>query len=79
MSNPVMTNNHLAWLFGPESALTEEQWVEGPSLAAVQSLTNLSAAVKVDGTDFNVEASEQVDDRSFADQAGAQSRGPVQA
>lgn len=79
MPTPVMTNGFFGWFAGPESELTEQQWAEGPSLAAAQALVNHSAGVKVDGTDFNVEASEQVDDRSFADQAGAQSRGPLQA
>lgn len=79
MPNPVMTNGFFGWFAGPESELTEQQWSDGPSLAALQALVNHSAGIKVDGTDFNVEASEQVDDRSFADQAGAQSRGPVQA
>ncbi|MEV5068953.1 hypothetical protein MRBLMI12_000510 [Microbacterium sp. LMI12-1-1.1] len=75
----VMTNAHVAHLAGPDSAISDAHWVSGPTLAELQSLKNISAATKVDGTDFNVEASDQVDDRSFADQAGAQSRGFTQA
>lgn len=76
---PVMTNGHFAWLAGPDSTISEAHWDSGPTLAELQALNNYSAAVKVDGTDFGVEASDQVDDRSFADQAGAQSRGFAQA
>jgi hypothetical protein len=75
----VMTNGHVAHLAGPDSAISDAHWVTGPTLAELQTLKNVSGATKVDGTDFNVESSEQVDDRSFADQAGAQSRGPLQA
>lgn len=75
----VMTNGHLGWFAGPDSAITDAHWDSGPTLAELQTLQNYSGTVKVDGTDFNVEASEQVEDRSFADQAGAQSRGAAQA
>ena len=75
----IESNGHLAWLAGPDSGITEAHWNSGPSLAELQSLENLSGGVKVDGTDFGLEASDQADDRSFADQAGAQSRGPMNA
>ncbi len=47
---------------------------EATSLADAQALTNISEAVKFDGLDFNVEGSDQADDRSLTDEAGAQSR-----
>jgi hypothetical protein len=75
----VMTNGHFGWFAGPETSISDAEWDSGPSLTALQSLENYSATVKVDGSDFNVEASEQVEDRSFADQAGAQSRGFMNA
>lgn len=78
-NTPVMTNGHLAWSAGPETSISQARWASGPILSELQALKNYSAAVKVDGTDFNAESSEQVEDRSFADQAGAQSRGTVQA
>jgi hypothetical protein len=74
-----MTNGHFGWFAGPETSITEAHWDSGPTLPELQTLENYSATVKVDGSDFNVEASEQVEDRSFADQAGAQSRGFMQA
>src|SRR5690606_3600514 len=79
MNDPVMTNGHFGWFAGPDSSITDAHWDSGPTLPELQSLENYSPTVKIDGTDFNVEASEQVEDRSFADQAGAQSRGPMQA
>lgn len=79
MDTPVMTNGHFGWFAGPDSSITESHWDSGPTLAELQTLKNYSATVKIDGTDFGLEASEQVDDRSFADQAGSQSRGALQA
>ena len=70
----VLTNSRFAWLVGPSSSIPAPNWVSGPTLAQLQSLLNVSEAVKIDGTDFGLEASEQTDDRSFADAAGAQSR-----
>lgn len=79
VDSTVVSNGHVTWLAGPDSAISESGWNDGPSLAELQSLVNLSAGVKIDGTDFSNEASDQVEDRSFADQAGAQARGPVNA
>jgi hypothetical protein len=75
----ISTTGNVAWFAGPDSAIPDAAWSSGPTLAQLLTLLNVSAGVKIEGTDFGVEASEQVDDRSFADQAGAQSRGPVQA
>lgn len=70
----VMTNDKFGWLVGPSTAIPAANWTSGPTLAQVQSLLNVSEAVKIDGTDFGLEASEQSDDRSFVDAAGSQSR-----
>ncbi|MDF2506259.1 MAG: hypothetical protein K0Q52_118 [Microbacterium sp.] len=75
----VSTTGNVAILAGPDTAIPSANWSSGPTFAQISALLNVSAGVKIDGTDFNVEASEQVDDRSFADQAGSQSRGPIQA
>ena len=72
----VLTHERYGLFIGPESAISE--W-DGPSLADLQSLTNISEALKIDDTDFNIEASDQSDDRSFTDAAGAQSRSFNQA
>ncbi|UOE45886.1 hypothetical protein [Agromyces larvae] len=68
------SNKAVGWFAGPDTAITDDRWVSGPTLAELQSLLNISAETKIDGTDFGLEASEQSDDRSFADAAGAQSR-----
>lgn len=71
----VLTNGYVGHFAGPDSAISSGTWSTGPSLAELSALINYSAGIRADGTDFNVEASEQVEDRSFADKAGAQSRG----
>lgn len=75
----VLSNGKIRWGAGPSSAIANARWVSGPTLAELQSLTNVSAAVKIDGTDFGLEASDQSDDRSFADAAGSQARSFSQA
>lgn len=75
----VLSNEHVLWAAGPDSAISDAHWVAGPTLAEAQSLTNITAGLKIDGTDFGVQASDSVEDRSFADGAGAQSRGFAQA
>lgn len=75
----VLSNGRLQWRAGPSSAISNSHWTAGPTLAELQSLVNISAAVKIDGTDFGLEASDQSDDRSFADAAGSQSRSFTQA
>lgn len=69
-----LTNNKFAWLAGPSTAIPATNWTSGPTLSQVQSLLNISEAVKIDGSDFGLESSEQTDDRSFVDAAGSQSR-----
>lgn len=70
----VITNGHFAWFEGPSTAIPAVNWTSGPTFSQVSSLLNISDAVKIDGSDFGLEASEQSEDRSFADAAGAQSR-----
>src|SRR5690606_38511975 len=53
---------------GVDSVLT-------PTLAEAQATTNVSEAVKWDGYDFNVEASDQDEDRALTDSATAATRG----
>lgn len=68
------SNKHVGWFTGPDNLISDAHWVSGPTLAELQGLLNFSEASKIDGTDFGLEASEQSDDRSFVDAAGAQSR-----
>jgi uncharacterized protein YjdB len=67
----VLSNRRVGFWGGPDNAIAD--W-DAATLAELQALTNVSEASKIDGTDFNVDASEQGDDRSFTDEAGAQSR-----
>lgn len=68
----VDTNKRVEWRLGPDTNIAD---YTKPTLAEIVSLTNISEAVRMEGTDFNLDASEQQDDRSFVDAAGAQSRG----
>lgn len=70
----ILTNEHFGWLVGPSTAVPAANWTSGPTLAQLQTLLNISEAVRIDGTDFGLEASGQAEDRSFVDPAGAQSR-----
>ena len=74
MDTRVLSNQRVAWFAGPASSVPAASYESGPTLAQLQSLTNISEATKIDGTDFNIEGSEQSDDRSFLDAAGSQSR-----
>ena len=70
----ILTNEHFGWVVGPSTAIPAANWTSGPTLAQLQSLLNFSEAARIDGSDFGLEASEQAEDRSFIDPAGAQSR-----
>lgn len=48
------------------------------TLAEINALTNVSGATNWDSFDLNIQASEQKDDRTLTDAAGAQSRGFTQ-
>ena len=68
----VISNRRIGWFFGPETSIAD--W-EKPSLANAQTLANWSAALRIAGTDFGIQATALTDDRSFADEAGAQDFG----
>lgn len=68
----VLSNGRVGLFAAPDTAISD--WEEGPTLAEATAFQNYSEATKWDGFDFNIEASEQSDDRSLTDGAGAQSR-----
>ena len=68
----INANKNTLLAIGPKSAVAD---VLKPTLAELSSLTNVSEAVKWDGYDFGVQASEQDEDRALTDAAGAASRG----
>ncbi|GAB2699485.1 hypothetical protein BKA24_001807 [Microbacterium marinum] len=72
MNATIVSNKRIGWFVGPDTTIAD--W-EKPSLANVQALTNYSPAIRTDGTDFGLQATEMTDDRSFADEAGAQALG----
>lgn len=72
MSTKVLSNQRVTVRAGLASGISD--WRE-PTLAEVTALTNVSAAVNWNSFDLNIQASEQQDDRTLTDGAGAQSRG----
>ena len=66
------SNQNTLFALGPIVSVAN---VLEPKLSELQALTNVSEAVKWDGYDFGVEASEQDEDRALTDAAGASSRG----
>lgn len=72
MATKVLSNQRVTVLAGLASAI--DDWSE-VTLAELAALTNVSGAVNWDSFDLNIQASEQVDDRTLTDGAGAQSRG----
>jgi hypothetical protein len=72
MSTKVLSNQRVTVLAGLSSAIAD--WTE-PSLSNLAALTNVSGAVNWNSFDLNIQASEQNDDRTLTDGAGAQSRG----
>lgn len=58
---------------GPATGISN--WTDGPTLAELNALTNISGAVNWDSFDLNIQASDQNDDRTLTDAAGAKSRG----
>jgi hypothetical protein len=71
MSTKVISNKRVSVFAGPEVAI--DDWEEA-SLADLQDLINVSGAINWDSFDFNLESSEQGDDRTLTDEAGSQSR-----
>ena len=75
----IISNGAVAVIAGPSTAISDSHWSTGATLAELSSLTNYSAGVQAAGSTFNVQASNSVEDRSWADQAGAKSRGLAKA
>lgn len=69
----VLSNQRVTVLAGPDTGIAN--WANGPTLAECAALLNISAAVNWDSFDFNLQASDQQDDRTLVDGAGAKSRG----
>lgn len=67
----VLSNKRVTVFAGPETAIDD---FDGASLADLQDLENVSGAVNWDSFDFNLQSSDQGDDRTLTDEAGAQSR-----
>lgn len=72
MSNKVLSNQRVTVIAGLASGISN--W-DAPPLSELAALTNVSGAINWDSFDLNIEASEQADDRTLTDGAGAQSRG----
>lgn len=68
----IISNKRISWRVGDESEITD--WV-APPLEDLEALDNLSAAIRLSGTTFGLQASDQVSDPTFADEAGAQELG----
>jgi hypothetical protein len=73
MSNKVLSNQRVAVRAGLASAISS--WAH-PTLAELTALTDVSGAVNWNSFDLNIQASDQKDDRTLTDAAGAQSRSP---
>jgi hypothetical protein len=71
MSTKVLSNQRVTVIAGLASAIT---WTL-PTLAELVALKNVSGAVNWNQFDLNIQASQQSDDRTLTDGAGAQSRG----
>jgi len=72
MSTKVLSNQRVTVLAGLASGISD--WSE-PTLAELNALTNVSGAINWASFDLNIQASQQSDDRTLTDGAGAQSRG----
>jgi len=72
MSAKVLSNQRVTVLAGLASSITN--WSNIP-LSELAALKNVSGAVNWDSFDINLQASDQNDDRTLTDGAGAQSRG----
>lgn len=71
-STKIQSNKNTLLALAPKAAVPD---VLNASLAQLQTATNVSEAVKWDGYDFNIEASDQDEDRALTDAAGAATRG----
>lgn len=71
MSTKVISNQRVTVRAGLASGISN--WAH-PSLAELNALTDVSGAVNWNSFDLNIKASDQKDDRTLTDGAGAQSR-----
>jgi hypothetical protein len=69
----LVANQRVTVWAGPDSGISN--WTNGPTLAECNALVNISGAVNWDSFDLNLQASDQQDDRTLTDAAGAKSRG----
>lgn len=69
------SNKNVACYIGPVISVAD---CYKPTLAELNTLVNVSEAIKWDGFDFGLEASDQDEDRALTDAAGASSRGDDQ-
>lgn len=72
MGTKVLSNQRVTVLVGLASSISDYSSPETSELAA---MTNISGAINWNSFDINVQASDQQDDRTLTDGAGAQSRG----
>lgn len=73
MTTKVLSSQRVSVRAGLASGISN--WAT-PSLAEITALTDVSGAVNWDSFNLNVQASDQKDDRTLTDAAGAQSRSP---
>lgn len=73
MSNKVLANQRVAVRAGLASGISNWQH---PTLAELTALSDVSGAINWNSFGLNLQASDQKDDRTLTDAAGAQSRSP---
>jgi len=71
-STKILANQNVTVIAGLASGISN--W-KNPTLAELTALARVSEAVNWDAFDLNIKASDQKDDRTITDGAGAQSRG----
>lgn len=68
----ILSNSYITHSIGLPSSIAD---LRSPTVAESNALHNASSSARWDGYDLGMEASDQVDDRSLADDAGYQERG----
>lgn len=68
----ILSNSFITLALGLPSAIDD---LDSPTVTESNALHNASSSARWDGYDLGMEASDQVDDRSLADDAGYQERG----
>jgi hypothetical protein len=72
MGTKVLSNQRVTVMVGLASSISD---FSSPETAELAAMTNVSGAINWNSFDINVQASDQQDDRTLTDGAGAQSRG----